>query len=162
MPGGSFRLRRHCCLPLGVLEPELSSHLACASFVTPLNTLLVRRVRRAFGRLGALREHGGQKTVHLFVLNESELPQHRHTDESPGHFLDRQILINDLQHSRVVTLVRVNCRIRVPIRRLFVSSIHWHLVVLGQRGAAKIESRVVANRPAVAQQPELALKGEEV
>src|SRR6266550_8164196 len=61
MPGGSFRLRRHCCLPLGVLEPELSSHLACASFVTPLSALLVCGVRWAFGCLGALREHGGQK-----------------------------------------------------------------------------------------------------
>src|SRR5436309_10592928 len=36
VPGGSFRLRPHCCLPLGVLEPELSSHLARATFVTPL------------------------------------------------------------------------------------------------------------------------------
>ena len=83
--GASFRLRP-CCLPLGVLEPELSSHLACASFITPLNALLVRCVRQAFGCLGALGEHGGQKTVHLLILNQSELSEHRHTEESPGHF----------------------------------------------------------------------------
>ena len=103
--------------------------------VTPLNALLVRCVRQAFGCLGALGEHGGQKTVHLLILNQSELPKHRHTDESPGHFLDREELIDELQHARVVALIRIKPRIRVPILWvvIFANSILLHLVVIGQR-----------------------------
>src|SRR6516162_7439536 len=107
---------------LASLNPGLFAHLAYASFGAPLNAPLVRCVRRAFGCLGGLREHGGQKTVHLLVLYESELPQHRYTDEAPGHFLDWQILINDLQHTRVVAFVRVKRRIRVAIRGLRIST----------------------------------------
>jgi hypothetical protein len=88
------------------LEPELSSYLPHASFVTALNALSILCVRRAFGSLITLREHGGQEAVHLLVLNEPELPKHRHTDKSSDHFLDRQILINDFQHFCVVAFVR--------------------------------------------------------
>src|SRR5215471_21358340 len=108
MAGGSIRLRPRCCLPIGVLEPDLFPNLSRASSLASMNSRLRRRVRRTLGRLCAFRENGGQEFVHLIVLDQAELPKHRYTDEFSGHFLDWQVLINDLQHSRVVAFVGVN------------------------------------------------------
>src|ERR1043166_8546995 len=129
----TFRPRPLRCLPHGVLEPELFPQLSRTSFLASLNAVLSRCVQGMFGSLPTFREDGGQETVHLFVLDQSELPKHRRTDESSSHFLDRQELVDDFQHSRVVAFVRINRGIRIAVRRfvVFPNSILLYHVLLG-------------------------------
>jgi hypothetical protein len=85
-------------------------------FLLPLHHLEVANAirQRAFhqrhttsssDRSGIKRERDGQENVHLFVLDQAELPKPRHTNESPGHILDRQELIDDSQHLGVVAFL---------------------------------------------------------
>src|SRR5262245_32249796 len=96
-----------------LLEPKSFSHRADTSFFASTNPWVHRRVRRAFSRF-TFRKRSGQELVHLFALDQVELPKHRHADESAGHFFDRQKLIDELQHASVVAFGGIDLGKRVP------------------------------------------------
>jgi hypothetical protein len=47
----------------------------------------------------------------MLVFNQAELLQERHADDPADQFLDREILVDDLQDLNVVGFFRVNLRI---------------------------------------------------